>query len=136
MTEKYSDIINLPHPNHKLHIRMSISARAAQAENLCSPYLPFWCNYRNRFINRDKKLELDESIKEAINQKSMTPKPILKMSIVTITFFCPQRESRVEDIFLPIGYIKNSYFWTKKYLCQIDKIITNDIVKIQYEREK
>lgn len=137
MTEKYSDIINLPHPNPQNHIRMSISARAAQ-------FAPFAAltGHSDAITETaritDKKLELDESIKEAINQKLMTLKTNLKKcSIVTITFFCPDKKKAGGRYISSTGYIKKFLFLDQKILMSnSDKIITNDIVKIQYEREK
>ena len=92
MTEKYSDIINFPHPNPQNHIRMSISARAAQ-------FAPFAAltGHSDAIIETarltDNKIELDESIKGAINQKLMTLKTNLKKCpIVTITFFSPDKK--------------------------------------------
>ena len=71
---------------------MSISARAAQ-------FAPFAAltGHSDAIIETarltDNKIELDESIKGAINQKLMTLKTNLKKCpIVTITFFSPDKK--------------------------------------------
>lgn len=137
MIEKYSDIINLPHPNPQNHIRMSISARAAQ-------FAPFAAltGHSDAIIETarltDNKIELDESIKGAINQKLTTLKTNLKKCpIVTITFFSPDKKKAGGKYISSTGYIKKFLSFDQKILMSnSDKILTNDILKIQYEREK
>ena len=69
MREKYDDIIDLPHPNPRNHIRMKVSSRAAQ-------FAPFAAltGHSEAIMEfarlTDEKIELDESMKSSINKKS------------------------------------------------------------------
>lgn len=88
MREKYDDIIDLPHPNPRNHIRMKVSSRAAQ-------FAPFAAltGHSEAIMEfarlTDEKIELDESMKSSINKKILLLQSKLKEKpLVTITFFC------------------------------------------------
>lgn len=90
----YSDIINLPHHVSKKHPQMSIEARSAQFAPFAA--LTGYGDAVNETARlTDKRIELDDVIKEEINCKLETIKRNIKeRPIVTITYFVPDTKKQ------------------------------------------
>lgn len=110
-TEKYDDIINLPHHVSMNHRRMSLLDRAAQ-------FAPFAAlsGYEEAVIEKrrltDKRIELDESEKEQLDDRLQIIKDNLEAKpIVKITYFVPDKRKSGGAYVTSIGYVKkiNTY---------------------------
>lgn len=91
MNGNYDDIINLPHHVSQTHPRMSMIDRAAQF----SPFAAL--TGHGAAIDEtarltDKKIELDESRKEAIDKKLRTVAEYGDAIEVEVTYFVPDRK--------------------------------------------
>ena len=87
--DKYDDIINLPHYEPKYHPRMSKYKRSAQ-------FAPFAAlvGYDEQVQEcsrlTDKRLEIDDELKEKINYKLNKINELIKNNpVVEITYFIP-----------------------------------------------
>ncbi len=90
MSDNYDDIINLPHHVSKTHPHMSMIDRAAQF----SPFAAL--TGHGAAIDEtarltDKKIELDESRKDAINEKLRDISLLGDTAAVEVTCFVPDR---------------------------------------------
>lgn len=88
-TDKYNDIINMPHHVSKTHPQMSLKARSAQ-------FAPFAAltgygdviNETGRLTN--EKIEIDDELKEILNEEIMKIKSKLsKRLTISFTYFIP-----------------------------------------------
>ncbi|MCI8404323.1 MAG: YolD-like family protein [Clostridia bacterium] len=88
-SDKYNDIINLPHHQSKTHPHMSLLDRAAQF----SPFAALPCYgdaVKETARITDTKIELDESEKTIINEKLLMIAEYLdNKPSVSITYFMP-----------------------------------------------
>ncbi len=84
---KYDDIINLPHHVSKVHPRMSIQNRAAQFAPFAA-LTGYESELRETVRLTDKKIELEEEVKEELNRKLQKIKTNIKDKInVNFTYF-------------------------------------------------
>lgn len=131
MTQKYDNIVNLPHPTSQKYIRMSLHSRAAQ-------FAPFAAltghseSITETARMTDQKIELDEYMKDAINDNLQFLKSKIKEKpVVTITYFCPDKKKSGGEYIFSTGYIKkileneNSIIMSNK-----DKIYLTTILRI------
>jgi len=128
---KYDDIVNLPHPNPRKHIRMPLTSRAAQ-------FAPFAAltghstaiEETARITN--KKIELDDSMKELINEKLLFLEHTLKkFPIITITFFLADKNKSGGSYISSTGYIKKFLRNEHNLIMSDDCIIPiNDILEV------
>ncbi len=105
-TNKYDDIINLPHHVSKKHPQMSIEARAAQ-------FAPFAAltghsdaiKETARLTN--KRMEIDEEIKTIIDNKlQIIQEQIPSKLEVCITYFVPDKKKNGGDYVTVSGNVK------------------------------
>lgn len=86
---KYDDIINLPHPTSSTHPRMPVYDRAAQ-------FAPFAAltghdaAIRETARLTDRKVELDEDVKERLNEKlQIIAEQMETHPLIEVTYFLP-----------------------------------------------
>ena len=104
--DKYDDIINLPHYEPKYHPRMSKYKRSAQ-------FAPFAAlvGYDEQVQEcsrlTDKRLEIDDELKEKINNKLNKINELIKNSPeVEITYFIPDEKKDGGKYITEIGNVK------------------------------
>ena len=84
---KYDDIINLPHHVSKVHPRMAIQNRAAQFASF-SALTGYDSELRESVRITDKKIELEEEVKEGLNRKLQKIKANIQDRLnVNFTYF-------------------------------------------------
>lgn len=130
-TDKYNDIINLPHHISKKHPQMTIEARAAQ-------FAPFAAltghadSIRETARLTAERIEIDEELKTIINNKlqiiqermSLKPK-------VTITYFVPDKRKSGGEYLEVTGNVKKIDGYNGLIIFTDNKIITiNEIIDI------
>ncbi|MFG6319323.1 MAG: hypothetical protein K1W33_05650, partial [Clostridia bacterium] len=105
-TNKYDDIINLPHYISKKHPQMSIEARAAQ-------FAPFAAltghseAIRETARLTDERIEIDEDLKVIIDSKlRMIQKKISLKPTVSITYFVPDEKKKGGEYVTIVGNVK------------------------------
>lgn len=88
-SDKYDDIINLPHHESKKHPRMSLEARSAQ-------FAPFAAltgydeAIRETARQTDKRIEINEELKRNLNEKlQLIKKEIHTKPKIIVTYFVP-----------------------------------------------
>ena len=88
-SDKYDDIIDLPHHESKKHPKMSLEARSAQ-------FAPFAAltgydeTIRETARQTDKRIEIDEELKRILNEKlQLIKKEIYKRPKIIVTYFVP-----------------------------------------------
>jgi len=88
-SDKYDDIINLPHHESKKHSRMSLEARSAQ-------FAPFAAltgydeAIKETARQTDKRIEINEELKKFLNEKlKLIKKEIHKKPKIIVTYFVP-----------------------------------------------
>ncbi len=95
MNNKYDDMLHMPHHVSKTHPRMSMHNRAAQF----SPFAAltgFESIIQETSRQTMQRIELDESAKEALNEKLQRLLHVLHLHPkISITFFKPD-EKRME----------------------------------------
>lgn len=95
-TNKYDDIIHLPHPVSKKHHQMPVTDRAAQF----SPFAALTGHgaaVKETARLTDKKLELDESTKRRLDEQLQILMNQLQQNIyvtVKITYFVPDKKKK------------------------------------------
>lgn len=129
--DKYDDIINLPHYEPKYHPRMSKYKRSAQ-------FAPFAAlvGYDEQVQEcsrlTDKRLEIDDELKEKINNKLNKINELIKNSPeVEITYFIPDEKKDGGKYITVIGNVKRiDYINRFIKLTDNKKIILDDVIDI------
>lgn len=130
--DKYDDIINLPHYEPKYHPRMSKYKRSAQ-------FAPFAAlvGYDEQVQEcsrlTDKRLEIDDELKEKINNKLNKINELIKNSPeVEITYFIPDEKKDGGKYITVIGNVKRiDYINRFIKLTDNKKIILDDVIDIK-----
>lgn len=131
-TDKYDDIINMPHHVSKTHPQMSLKARSAQ-------FAPFAAltgygdviNETGRLTN--EKIEIDDELKEILNEEIMKIKSKLSESLtVSFTYFIPDEKKNGGKYVTVKGIVKkvndNSIILEDKTEILIEDIIDITII--------
>lgn len=131
-TDKYNDIINMPHHVSKTHPQMSLEARSAQ-------FAPFAAltgygdviNETGRLTN--EKIEIDDELKEILNEEIMKIKSKLsKRLTISFTYFIPDAKKNGGKYVTVKGIVKkvndNSIILEDKTEILIEDII--DITRV------
>lgn len=105
-SDKYDDIINLPHHQSKTHPHMSLLDRAAQFSPFAA--LPSYGDaVKETARTTDTKIELDESEKTVINEKLvMIAEHIDNKPSVSITYFKPDMKKAGGEYLTITGTVK------------------------------
>lgn len=130
--DKYDDIINLLHYEPKYHPRMSKYKRSAQ-------FAPFAAlvGYDEQVQEcsrlTDKRLEIDDELKEKINNKLNKINELIKNSPeVEITYFIPDEKKDGGKYITVIGNVKRiDYINRFIKLTDNKKIILDDVIDIK-----
>lgn len=133
-THRYDDIINLPHPTSKKHVRMSLRDRAAQ-------FAPFAAltghdaaiKETGRFT--DSRIELDDVMKSDLDMKLRIFAEIPSDSAaVSVTYFMPDGKKSGGKYVTAVGKVKkiDEYEHTLSLTDGI-KIPIEDILNIKSE---
>lgn len=131
-TDKYDDIINMPHHVSKTHPQMSLEARSAQ-------FAPFAAltgygdviNETGRLTN--EKIEIDDELKEILNEEIMKIKGKLSERLtVSFTYFIPDEKKNGGKYVTVKGIVKkvndNSIILEDKTEILIEDIIDITII--------
>ena len=131
-TDKYNDIINMPHHVSKTHPQMSLKARSAQ-------FAPFAAltgygdviNETGRLTN--EKIEIDDELKEILNEEIMKIKGKLsKRLTISFTYFIPDAKKNGGKYVTVKGIVKkvndNSIILEDKTEILIEDIIDITII--------
>ena len=131
-TDKYDDIINMPHHVSKTHPQMSLEARSAQ-------FAPFAAltgygdviNETGRLTN--EKIEIDDELKEILNEEIMKIKSELSERLtVSFTYFIPDEKKNGGKYVTVKGIVKkvndNSIILEDKTEILIEDIIDITII--------
>ena len=131
-TDKYNDIINMPHHVSKTHPQMSLKARSAQ-------FAPFAAltgygdviNETGRLTN--EKIEIDDELKEILNEEIMKIKGKLsKRLTISFTYFIPDAKKNGGKYVTVKGIVKkvndNSIILEDKTEILIEDVI--DITRV------
>lgn len=131
-TDKYNDIINMPHHVSKTHPQMSLKARSAQ-------FAPFAAltgygdviNETGRLTN--EKIEIDDELKEILNEEIMKIKSKLsKRLTISFTYFIPDAKKNGGKYVTVKGIVKkvndNSIILEDKTEILIEDIIDITII--------
>ena len=131
-TDKYDDIINMPHHVSKTHPQMSLKARSAQ-------FAPFAAltgygdviNETGRLTN--EKIEIDDELKEILNEEIMKIKSKLsKRLTISFTYFIPDAKKNGGKYVTVKGIVKkvndNSIILEDKTEILIEDIIDITII--------
>lgn len=106
MTNSYDDIIHLPHHVSATHPQMPAIDRAAQFAPFAA-LSGYDAAVREAARLTDKRLELDESVKEALNMKLQIIADHLKdRPEVAITYFEPDRKKAGGAYLTSVGTVK------------------------------
>ena len=123
MTNRYDNIINLPHHTSLNHPRMSIQLRAAQ-------FAPFSAltGYKEAIKETerltDERIEIDDNLKEILNNKLKIIEENLSLNPkITVTYYIPDNKKKGGK------YITNTYV-IKKIDSINQTIITTNNIKI------
>ena len=130
--DKYDDIINLPHYEPKYHPRMSKYKRSAQ-------FAPFAAlvgyDEQVKECSRltHKRLEIDDELKEKINNKLNKINELIKNSPeVEITYFIPDEKKDGGKYITEIGNVKRIDY-INRFIKFTDnkKIILDDVIDVK-----
>ena len=133
-TDKYRDIINLPHHQSKRRPRMSMIDRAAQF----SPFAAL-TGHNDAIIETarltDRKIELDEGTKSVLNEKiQMISDYLSEMPTVTFTHFEPDIKKDGGAYLKTTGTVKKIDDYNKEiYLIDGTIILIEHIYEIESE---
>lgn len=133
-TDKYKDIINLPHHQSKRRPRMSMIDRAAQF----SPFAAL-TGHNDAIIETarltDRKIELDEGTKSVLNEKiQMISDYLSEMPTVTFTHFEPDIKKDGGAYLKTTGTVKKIDDFNKEiYLTDGTIILIEHIYEIESE---
>ena len=126
MTDKYNDIINLPHHRSKMREHMSIEDRAAQ-------FAPFSAlSGLGEAVSEtaritDMKIEQDDSEREIIREKlSKITDKNCNISSVSITYFSPDLKKSGGRYITYKGRIKKTDIYRGVIVTEDDRIIEVD----------
>lgn len=130
--DKYDDIINLPHYEPKYHPRMSKYKRSAQ-------FAPFAAlvGYDEQVQEcsrlTDKRLKIDDELKEKINYKLNKINELIKNNpVVEITYFIPDVKKDGGKYITEKGNVKRiDYINRFIKLTDNKKIILDDVIDIK-----
>lgn len=130
--DKYDDIINLPHYEPKYHPRMSKYKRSAQ-------FAPFAAlvGYDEQVQEcsriTDKRLEIDDELKEKINNKLNKINKLIKYNPeVEITYFIPDEKKDGGKYIVEKGNVKRiDYINRFIKLTDNKKIVLDDVIDIK-----
>ena len=130
--DKYDDIINLPHYEPKYHPRMSKYKRSAQ-------FAPFAAlvGYDEQVQEcsrlTDKRLKIDDELKEKINYKLNKINELIKNNpVVEITYFIPDVKKDGGKYITEKGNVKRIDY-INRFIKFTDnkKIILDDVIDIK-----
>lgn len=122
MSEKYDDIINLPHPTSKKHPRMSRQNRAAQFSPFAA-LIGYEAEIREIARQTEKKKQLSEDQWDMLNEKIMELLKLPHKPVrAVVTYFVPDPK-------------KEGGTYRKKD-CYIDKISMEKRVLLLENKEK
>ena len=130
--DKYDDIINLPHYEPKYHPRMSKYKRSAQ-------FAPFAAlvGYDEQVQEcsrlTDKRLEIDDELKEKINYKLNKINELIKNNpVVEITYFIPDVKKDGGKYITEKGNVKRIDY-INRFIKFTDnkKIILDDVIDVK-----
>ena len=133
-SDKYKDIINLPHHQSKRSPRMSMIDRAAQF----SPFAAL-TGHNDAIIETarltDRKIELDEGTKSVLNEKiQMMSDYLSEMPTVTFTHFEPDIKKDGGAYLKTTGTVKKIDDFNKEiYLTDGTIILIEHIYEIESE---
>ena len=133
-SEKYKDIIDLPHHQSKTRQRMSMIDRAAQF----SPFAAL-TGHNDAIIETarltDRKIELDEGTKSVLNEKiQMISDYLSEMPTVTFTHFEPDIKKDGGAYLKTTGTVKKIDDFNKEiYLTDGTIILIEHIYEIESE---
>lgn len=133
-SDKYKDIINLPHHQSKRRPRMSMIDRAAQF----SPFAAL-IGHNDAIIETarltDRKIELDEGTKSVLNEKiQMISDYLSEMPTVTFTHFEPDIKKDGGAYLKTTGTVKKIDDFNKEiYLTDGTIILIEHIYEIESE---
>ncbi len=134
MTNRYDDIIDLPHPTSRKHPRMSILDRAAQ-------FAPFAAlsGHADALVETarltDRRIDLDEEAKAVLDQKQQILfDRIVEHPEISVTWFKPDPKKEGGQYITTTGYLKR-IDESKQLLILLDgfKISIGDICEIESE---
>ncbi len=99
MTNSYDDIIHLPHPVSLTHPQMPVADRAALTG--------YDAAVKEAARLTDKRLELDESVKEAMNERlQIIAERIKEHPEIAVTYFQPDTKKDGGAYVTAIGTVK------------------------------
>ena len=134
MMNPYEDMINLPHHTSNTHPQMSAHDRAAQF----SPFAAL-TGYDSSISETarltDKKIELDEYSKTALNEKMyMIQEQLDEQPVVSITYFQPDRKKFGGSYITATGGVKKIDLYEQVLIMRdLKKIPIEDIFEIEGE---
>ncbi len=106
MTSSYDDIINLPHHVSETHSQMPAADRAAQFAPFAA-LTGYDAAVKETARLTDKRLELDESAKEALNERLRIIAAYLKdRPEVSVTYFQPDAKKDGGSYVTAVGTVK------------------------------
>lgn len=129
--DKYDDIINLPHYEPKYHPRMSKYKRSAQFAPF-SALVGYDEQVKECSRLTDKRLEIDDELKEIINNKLNKINEFIKNNPeVEITYFIPDVKKAGGKYVTEKGNVKRIDFINRFIkLTDNKKIVLDDIIDI------
>ena len=105
-TDKYNDIINMPHHRSEKHPQMSMINRAAQF----SPFAALTGHdaaIKETARLTDERIELDESAKAIVDERlQYIEENIKSVPVVTITYFVPDERKSGGEYLTVMGKVK------------------------------
>ena len=130
--DKYDDIINLPHYEPKYHPRMSKYKRSAQFVPSAA-LVGYDEQVQECSRLTDKRLEIDDELKEKINNKLNKINELIKNSPeVEITYFIPDEKKDGGKYITEKGNVKRiDYINRFIKLTDNKKIILDDLIDIK-----
>ena len=106
MSNKYDDIINLPHHISKKHPQMTLEARAAQFAPFAA-LTGYGDEIRETARLTNRRIDLDEEAKSILDNKiQIILKQMLQKPTVTITYFIPDLKKDGGKYITIFGIIK------------------------------
>lgn len=130
--KKYDDIIQLQHPDSKVHPRMSVYNRAAQ-------FAPFAAltGYEDAIHETERltneRILLDENKQEILDEKmQLLLRHIAERPEITITYFVPDEKKDGGRYLTLTGTVKKIDAYTQKVLLESgERIAIEDVIDLQ-----